>query len=62
MRGNVYCDNQAVMLASNNRQCSWVSNKTAIVNTIFEFVMKDNIDLRLHGVPSAENLADAESR
>ena len=65
-RVDIYCDNQAVVFAWNNQGLR-DSNLTAIVKAIFEFTVKENIDLRLHFVPLQRiqrmpNLGDCQNR
>lgn len=56
-RLDVYVDNTAVLYAwENQRQLADLMKK------LFQIMWKLNVDLKLHYVPSAENLADAPSR
>ncbi|XP_061163149.1 uncharacterized protein LOC133172302 [Saccostrea echinata] len=60
-RLDIHVDNTAVLHAWENQR-SRDRQLADIMKNIFQTVWKLNIDLRLHYVPSAENVADAPSR
>lgn len=60
-RLDVYVDNTAVLYAWENQR-SKDRQLADLMKKLFQIVWKLNVDLKLHYVPSAENLADAPSR